>query len=643
MGQIIAVSIPSVLTAIAVVAFSVPALAQTPNSTAALERPYLPTRAVVPTKAQLPTLAAEAYKLGACHDSIRWYKQLRQSKINMAKTNMAKTNTAKTDMANKDIADLGIARCYERQGRYADALDLLNTLRERKSPYLAQANKLRGHVLLLLTEQAQLRGKLEKSEAYLRTFFGQHRNQRSHERYAYLMRQQATLSGLKKSGLKKGREAGSFSSPQRATPQRVAPLRVGLLLPLTGYMGSVGKSMEKAAILALYAQQIPNLTLYPEDTKGTPDGTQKAFERAQQNGVDIVLGPLLGNNVKAIAAFAQSVNVPLISFSSDTNALLNSNVRLFSILPTNQAKRMARYAVDAQGLRTFSALLPDNRYGRAMRDAFKEELARLGAKLDRHAFFTPGTPDLKKPLRYLSRMAQSEKKLDDALTELEERHAVLASAMDDDDLKRLETLRKTEAQPDVRYQALFVPASGDAMPLISSQLAFYDSDGTQVQLLGSSQWDSANLLSESRNYLKNGIYPTTPNTEQAQFITSYRNTYNQAPHGLAKLAYDGVNLIGHLTRHGLRRGKNLEKRLLRLKAFHGATGPYQILQNGTLKHGYSLIQIYGTSSKKEITTPPYLLPPETQPLQTIKTVGKRSQTPRSNTKSSGFFGGLFGN
>ena len=616
MGQIFAMSIAALFTALVVMAIITPALAQSTSVDGAFEgelaQPYLPTRAVVPTLAQIPTLAAEAYTLGVCHDSIRWYKRLRQNK----------------EGANKALADLGVARCFERQGRYNDALSLLDGLRNRNAPYLTEANKLRGHILLLLAEQAQLRGKLEKSEGYLRTFFGQHRNQRGHGRYTYLMRQQATLSGLQK-----GRASSSFEQP----------LRIGLLLPLTGYLGSVGKSMEKAAMLALYKQKIPDLEIYPEDTKGTPDGTLKAFERAQKNGVDIVLGPLLGNNVKAIAAFAQSASVPLISFSSDTNALMNNNVRLFSILPTNQAKRMARYAVDKQGLRTFSALLPDNRYGRTMLDAFKAELARLGATLDRHAFFTPGTPDLKGSLRYLTRMAHSEKKLNNELAELEELHALLASAMDDDDLKRLKALRKAEAQPDVRYQALFVPASGDAMPLISSQLAFYDSDGTQVQLLGSTQWDSRRLLTESRNYLKNGVYPTPPKSEHMQFNKNYRKTYGQPPHGVAKLAFDSVNLVAHLTRHGLRQGRHLEERLLRLKAFHGATGPYQILQNGTLKHGYSLLKVGHRSGTKTISAPPYLLPPENPPLSTIQSASKRSQTLKSEKKSRGFFGGLFGN
>ena len=576
-----------------------------------LAQPYLPTRAVVPTIPQLATLAEGAYQMGLCHDSMRWYSRLRPF--------------------NRTLADFGTARCLERLGEYNRALSLLNSLREENTRYQAQVEKLRGHILLLLTEQAQLRGNLTQSEGYLRTFFKDHNNQRHHDRYAYLMRQQATLSNLR----------------NNRTPQTFEqPLRVALLLPLTGRMASVGESMEKAALQALFEQSLPHLELYPEDTKATPDGTLAAFERAMQSGADVVLGPLLGNNVKALAGYARSVGIPVMAFSSDTNALLEENIRLFSILPTEQARRMARYGVEEKGLRTFSALLPDNRYGRVMLKAFKEELSRLGATFDRHAFFTPGSPDLNTSIRYLTRMARAEKVLNEELELLEERYALLAGAMDDDDLERLEELKQAEAQPIVNYQALFVPASAQEMPLISSQLAFYDSDGTQLQLLGSSQWDDPALTAESQNYLRGAVYPTTPQGAEKAFRKSYRQSYNTPPHPLAKLSYDSVSLVAHLARHGLSQGSEFEPRLLRLKAFHGATGPYQILQNGTLRHGYSLMRVRNRRRGPDVTEiikPPYLLPPEIPPLGKYTTKSKRSLTDRPARKSRGFFGGLFGN
>ena len=576
-----------------------------------LDLPYLPTRAVVPTLADMPLLAQGAYGMGLCHDAIRWYKRIRPY--------------------NAALADFGTARCLERLGSYKTALNLLDKLYTQNTPYKDDAQKLRGHVLLILTEQAQLQGQLKQSEDYLRTFFNQHRNQRNIDRYAYLMRQQATLKNI---------QQGRFS------PDFGQPLRVAVLLPLTGQMAEVGKSMEQAALQAMYQQNLPSLELYPEDTQGTPDGTIAAFQRTLQSGVDIILGPLLGNNVKALAPYADSADIPVMAFSSDKSALIEDGIRLLSILPTQQARRMARYGVEEKGLRTFSALVPDSHYGHVMLGAFKDELAKLGATFDRHAFFTPGEADLNAPIRYLTRMAEAEKQVSDELERLEEVYAILASAMDDDDLKRLEELRKTEAQPLVNYQALFVPASADAMPLISSQLAFYDSDGTQLQLLGSAQWDNPALTAQPQIYLHRAVYPTTPNSEQAAFSAQYTSVYGSDPHPLGMLAFDGVNLIAHLNQQGLASGGAFESRLRKLSAFHGATGPYQILDDGTMRHGYSLMQLRyrrGQLQARELSSPPYLLPPETPPLGEIRNVSNRSLTRESLRPDRGFFGGLFGN
>lgn len=576
-----------------------------------LARPYLPTRAIVPTAAQMPALAQRAYEMGLCHDANRWYKRVRPF--------------------DAPLADFGTARCLERLGDYNQALRILDKLYTTNTPYKNPARELRGHVLLLLTEQAQLKGNLTESEKYLRMFFSQHRGQRNIDRYAYLMRQQATLKNIQQN---------------RFTPDFGQPLRVALLLPLSGPMAQIGHSMEKAALQAIYQQSLPSLELYPEDTKGTPEGAVRAFERALQSGVDIVLGPLLSGNVKALASYASSANVPVLAFSSDTTTLVENNIRLMSILPAQQARRMARFGVEERGLRTFSALVPDNQYGHVMLEAFKDELDALGAAFDRHAFYKSGDADLNAPIRYLTRMAEAEKVLSDELEKLEEVHAVLASAMDDKDLKRLKELRDAEAQPIVNYQALFVAAPADAMPLISSQLAFYDSDGTQIQLLGSAQWDSPLLTAEALTYLHKAVYPTTPNKEQKEFNNAYKNIYGKDPHPLAMLAYDGVNLIAHLNRQGLASGREFNNRLENLAAFHGATGPYQILAGGTMRHGYSLMQLRyrgGRLRARELSTPPYLLPPETPPLGEIRSVSKRSLTTRPSRPNRGFFGGLFGN
>lgn len=579
-----------------------------------LYAPYAPTRAVVPTLAQLPTLGQAAYTMGLCHDSIRWYKR--------------------TKPFNKPLAQFGIARCQERLGQYEQAFKTLANLHTQKTLFQKQVNTLRGHVLLMLAEEAQLKMDIKKSEGYLRTFVTEHRNQREHGRYGYLMRQQATLK--------------THTSPQQEGLMPKKPLRVGVLLPLSGKMAPIGQGMEHAALMALFNQSQKHIELYPEDTQGTPQGAIAAFERAVNSGIDVALGPVLSDNVKAITPFASSAGIPVLAYSSDKSAAVaKKDIRLFSILPTQQARLMAQYAVEQKGLRVFSALVPNTPYGHTMLHAFKQELSRLGATFDRQAFFDPNTPDLNTPIRHLARIAEAEAELKKERDKLEKVFDLLASAMDDADLNRLEDLRKAEAQPLVKYQGLFVPAPAHAMPLISSQLAFYDSDGTQLQLLGTAQWHSEALTTQAQSYLRYGLYPTQPQQGLKAFADGFQNIFKTQPHPLGALAYDSVNLIAHLAKQGFEKGHDLDKHLQQLGTYHGVTGPYQLRNDGTLRHGYSIMQLRykrGKLTPKEVDPAPFLLPSEAQVLK----VSNRSHTfkepeePRTIKQPRRFFGGLFG-
>ncbi len=567
---------------------------------------YLPTRAFVPMVEDLPQLAQQAYDMGVYKDSLRFYKRLATF--------------------DETTSQLGIAKNYERIGYYNKALKELGNLHLKDTAIREQASILRGHLLLTLAEVYQQQKEVKKAEDLLRTFFTEHNDQRTHPRYTYLMRQQAQLSG-------------ASAVPSEMPTQ---PLRIGLLLPMSGNMEHLGKSMQQAALLALYEQSSDYIEIYPEDTKGTPEGALAAFERALDSGVDIVLGPLLANNVRAIASFADAARRPILAYSSDRTVAEERGVRLFSIIPTEQATLMAKYAVE-NGLRSFAALLPDNLYGREMLEAFEAELTRLGITMDRHAFYNPKSPDLTKPIRYLTRMQESEKALKEELQELEEQHEKLAGAMDDEDIARLAELRKAKAKPDIRYQALFVPASATSMALISSQLAFFDSDGTQVQLLGSNQWDSPNLLRNAERYLQNAIYPASPKAADRGFTKRFTNTVRKAPHPLAALTYDSIVLLSFLAQQGLNSGHGLEFYLKQTIGFNGVTGPYQFTEQDTLRHGYSIMQIKqkrgGKMSVREVSSPPYLLPSVQTPIASNNT----SRRKESTNERRGFFGSIFGN
>ncbi|HAA93480.1 MAG TPA: hypothetical protein DCE33_13615, partial [Rhodospirillaceae bacterium] len=98
-----------------------------------------------------------------------------------------------------------------------------------------------------------------------------------------------------------------FASPTRNT-------KVALLLPLSGPQAALGQAMLEAAQLAMFEMATDQFTLHPIDTRGTPEGARSAADQAIQDGVSLILGPLLANSVRSVAPVAGRVGLNVVAF-----------------------------------------------------------------------------------------------------------------------------------------------------------------------------------------------------------------------------------------------------------------------------------------------------------------------------------------
>lgn len=163
-------------------------------------------------------------------------------------------------------------------------------------------------------------------------------------------------------------------SPPPAPSVTLTPLpgmrdltRVAILLPLTGGDSALGRSMLRAAQIAVFDIAGDDFQLMPYDTKGTPEAAYEAARRALAEGAGLVLGPLFSDSVRAVTPLIQAAGVNLVAFSNN-RAVLTGRVFLIGMLPTEQVSRVVQYARD-QGAVRFAALVPDTAYGRRMVEA----------------------------------------------------------------------------------------------------------------------------------------------------------------------------------------------------------------------------------------------------------------------------------
>src|SRR6185437_11108649 len=94
-------------------------------------------------------------------------------------------------------------------------------------------------------------------------------------------------------------------------------------------------------------------------------------------GAEIIIGPLFGTSVSAVAPLARDRGVPVLAFSTE-KSVAGNGVYLLSFLPQSEVQRVVSYAV-AQGHHNLAAMVPQTDYGAVVADAFTDAVKAAGA------------------------------------------------------------------------------------------------------------------------------------------------------------------------------------------------------------------------------------------------------------------------
>jgi len=339
---------------------------------------------------------------------------------------------------------------------------------------------------------------------------------------------------------------GPSGPQQEAIAVGKGQVKVGLILPLSGAgnAGTAGNSMKNAAEMALAEFQNPDLQLLIKDDAGTPQGAQAAAQQALGEGAEIILGPLFGLSVPSVAQQARSRNIPVIAFSTDAS-VAGQGVYLLSFLPETDVNRITDYSTGT-GKRSFAALLPENAYGNVVEAAFKQAVARKGA-----------------------RMVAFEKYSTDP--------------------NQMQTAVRNVAQALGSADALLLADDGDVLVQLSSQLAGAGANLKRVQLLGTGLWDNPKVFADPN--LQGGYYAAPDPSGYRAFAKRYRGKYGQDPVRTATLAYDAVALVAALSRVSSGGGPRFSPDVLtNVSGFTGIDGLFRFMPNGTNERGLAVLR-----------------------------------------------------
>jgi branched-chain amino acid transport system substrate-binding protein len=326
------------------------------------------------------------------------------------------------------------------------------------------------------------------------------------------------------------------------------PVRVGIILPFTSSSAptrALAAAMMKAAELAMFDSGNRNILLMTADEGNGGANAAAAAQQLLAQGAEVIVGPLFGPSVSAVAPIARDHAVPVLAFSTERNVAGNG-AYLLSFLPQNEVNRVISYTA-ASGHRKFAALAPQTAYGDVATDAFTDSVAAMHGTIVDVERYTPNASAVSEPAS-----------------------AVAKSGAD----------------------AVLIAQGGVILRAIAPTLSRDGATRDKVKLLGTGLWnDDAALMREAS--LQGSWYAAPAPNADAEFVSKYRATFGTAPPQLASLAYDAVSLVALLS-SGAPYHRFTQAALMDPNGFAGVNGIFRFKTDGTSERGLAVLEVTAT-------------------------------------------------
>ncbi len=322
------------------------------------------------------------------------------------------------------------------------------------------------------------------------------------------------------------------------------PVRVGVILPLASGAAAtrtLAGAMLKAAQLALYDAKNPGIVLMTADEGTKPEDAATAATKLLAQGAEVIIGPLFGPSVTAVAPIARDRGVPVLAFSTE-KSVAGNGVYLLSFLPQSEVRRVVSYAA-SQGHHNFAAMVPQSAYGDVIADAFGDAVKGAGATSLDVEHFTPNT------------------------------NAVLTPS---------QTIAKSQAD------AVMIAQGGAILRAIGPDLSFSGLDKNKVKLLGTGLWDDPTMAREDT--LVGGWFAAPEPDADNAFNERYHDAFGTTPPQLASLAYDAVALVALLS-GGQPYHRFTQSALMDPNGFSGVDGIFRFNADGTSERGLAVLEV----------------------------------------------------
>ena len=322
-------------------------------------------------------------------------------------------------------------------------------------------------------------------------------------------------------------------------PRDSARNRVALLVPMTGANAGVGRSLANATQLALLDTKNEQVRVTTYDTNL---GAAAAAQRAIADGAQLILGPLLAEDVRAVSPVARAAQVPVLAFSNDVSVAGNGTY-VMGYAPQQSIERVVDYA-RGRGVANFGGLVPNALYGTRASTAFLRAVEGAGGRV--------------------------------VSLQTYDRGASLAAAVN-------------RMAKDAPFDAVLIADSAGnaaaAVPLLRRA-----SPNTRV--LGTELWNSDATIG-AKPALSGAWFASVSDTLYRQYAAKYRARFGTGPYRLSSLGYDAVLLTVRIARDWPVGAKFPEARLRSAEGFGGVDGAFRFGRDGVAERRLEVQEVRG--------------------------------------------------
>ena len=269
------------------------------------------------------------------------------------------------------------------------------------------------------------------------------------------------------------------------------PIPVGLVVPLTGPQGDLGKAVLNGAELGLFQSSVP-ITLYPYDTKSAVDATVTAVKEVVGKAMPFLIGPMSSAETSSIYGVTAGKGIYILSLSND-HTVSTPQVFLQGLTASLQTKRIVEFA-RGKGIDTIIGIFTDTPQGHQWAEVFKE----YG-----HVFFYNPEDKESKTVKEIG--------------------------------NHINTMNP---------QGIFIPEAGNGTLTLIANLRYQDANPAKRQLLGSMGWDQPAMIKDQN--LTKAWFVTYDWPAWQKFQNLYKTHFGSEP---PKLAFLGYQAIGKIEQH----------------------------------------------------------------------------------------------